>query len=398
MINFEFSQRHTEIIDSLGQNGAAISRLGILAEKLNDSRSISVDSIIIEGWASPEGTVAQNRLLSLKRRAALRQLLLDNKVSADSTIVEGRSGIAWKELEQWLRDDNPAYAADILAIIADEPHPGKYDTRKKRIMDHDCGRSWKRMLEEYFPRLRHATALIYMTEKVGTESPDSIAAAPTEIGSIEEVKDIVTTVVANGPEKEDAESVPVEKNFYMSISTNMLYDIAALPNIAAEFYLGKQFSVTGGWMYGWWNSRTKNRFWRAYGGQIGGRYWFGKLSEKKPLTGHHIGIYAQAHIYDFEWGGKGYLGGTPKHNIFDHPTIGAGVEYGFALPVSRYLNIDFNIGIGYLGGRYYEYEPKDNHYVWLRTKQLRWFGPTKVEVSLVWLLGHDNFNRREEKK
>lgn len=65
--------------------------------------------------------------------------------------------------------------------------------------------------------------------------------------------------------------------------------------------------------------------------------------------------------------------------------------------MARRLNIDFSTGLGYLGGEYQEYLPKDGHYVWQATKQRRWFGPTKAEVSLVWLLGRNNNNRAKEK-
>lgn len=400
-INIKFPLLDIEVVNSININSDALSRLDMLADKLNGG-FLSVDSIIIEGWASPEGTVAQNQLLSLQRRDALRQLLIDLKIGADSLIIDGpatdgQAGIPWEKLARWLRKDKPAYAADILAIIADLPKPGVYDTRKKRIMDHNYGRSWNKMLEKYFPDMRHATAVIYLTENIPPKKPELPVAPPPPTDKIEAV-DEIAAVADSTAQAETPVKIPVEKNFYMSVSTNMLYDVAAIPNIAAEFYLGKQFSIAGGWMYGWWHSKTKNRFWRAYGGQISGKYWFGKLAEKKPLTGHHIGIYAQALIYDFEWGGKGYLSGAPNHNIFDHPTIGAGVEYGFALPIARRLNIDFNIGIGYLSGRYYEYEPKDGHYVMLRAKRQRWFGPTKIEVGLVWLLGHGNFNGKDVKK
>lgn len=83
--------------------------------------------------------------------------------------------------------------------------------------------------------------------------------------------------------------------------------------------------------------------------------------------------------YDFEWEGKGYLG--------DRWSYAGGVEYGYSLPVARRLNIDFTLGVGYLGGEYKKYVPRDGHYVWKATKDRHWFGPTKAEVSLVWLLG-----------
>ena len=57
--------------------------------------------------------------------------------------------------------------------------------------------------------------------------------------------------------------------------------------------------------------------------------------------------------------------------------------------------MDFTVGIGYLGGEYKEYLPIDNCYVWQATKHRHWFGPTKAEVSLVWLLGRGNYNEKK---
>ena len=72
-----------------------------------------------------------------------------------------------------------------------------------------------------------------------------------------------------------------------------------------------------------------------------------------------------------------------------------GVSYGYSLPIAKRLNLDFTLGIGYWGGRYKEYLPVEGHYVWQSTKNRRWFGPTKAEVSLVWLVGHDNENKQK---
>ena len=180
-------------------------------------------------------------------------------------------------------------------------------------------------------------------------------------------------------------AVKVLKPFYMAAKTNMLYDLAIVPNVGLEFYLGKNFSVAGNWMYSWWNSDKKAWYWRTYGGDLAVRYWFGKAAKEKPLTGHHVGLYGQIVTYDFEVGGRGYLG--------DRWSYGGGVEYGYSLPIAKRLNIDFNLGVGYLGGEYKEYLPIDGHYVWQVTKHRHWFGPTKAEISLSWLLGRGNENK-----
>ena len=72
---------------------------------------------------------------------------------------------------------------------------------------------------------------------------------------------------------------------------------------------------------------------------------------------------------------------------------GGGLEYGYSVPIGRTLNLDFGIGAGYLGGEYKVYEPIDDHYVWRETRQRHWFGPTKAEISLVWLIGNKAFRK-----
>ena len=181
----------------------------------------------------------------------------------------------------------------------------------------------------------------------------------------------------------------------MALKTNMLYDVLTVLNIGGEFYLGKNWSISGNWMYGWWKKNNNHRYWRIYGGDLAVRYWLGKKACEKPLTGHHIGIYGQVFTYDFEWGGKGYMGGEPGGKLWDKSNYAAGVEYGYSLPVANRLNIDFTLGVGYWGGKYYKYIPLDGHYVWQATKNRRWFGPTKAEISLVWLLGRGNSNNKK---
>jgi len=189
--------------------------------------------------------------------------------------------------------------------------------------------------------------------------------------------------------------VPGSKPLHTSIHTNILYDLLLLPNIGAELYLGKNWSVAANWMYGWWDKKESHHYWRAYGGMLAVRRWFGRAAKAKPLTGHHLGAYGQLLTYDFQFGGKGQMGGEPGKPLWHSPSYAAGVEYGYAMPVARRLNIDFTIGVGYFGGKYYEYEPIDNHDVWQSTKQRQWFGPTKAEISLVWLIGHGNRNERK---
>lgn len=187
----------------------------------------------------------------------------------------------------------------------------------------------------------------------------------------------------------------VRKPFQMAVKSNLLYDAALVPNIGAEFYLGRGWTIGASWMHAWWKNDRANNYWRIYGGELDVRKYLGKRARQKTFMGHHLGLYLQALTYDVELGGKGYMGGKPGGKLLDKATCGVGIEYGYSLPVARRLNLDFGIGVGYLTGEYRVYNPADTHYVWEQTKQRHWFGPTKAEVSLVWLIGRGNYNEKK---
>jgi hypothetical protein len=185
-----------------------------------------------------------------------------------------------------------------------------------------------------------------------------------------------------------AEEPTSHKQPAVAIKTNLLYDAVAVPNLGAELYIGRGWTVAGAWNCAWWSRQSHNRTWRYCGGELALNRWFGKGTLDRRFTGHHAGIYAQCFTYDFALGRDGYLGGKPGGNSLQSPCYAFGIDYGYSLPIAKSLNLDFSIGLGYSGGKYYEYRHIDNCYVWQATKNRRWLGPTKAEVSLVWIVGN----------
>lgn len=169
--------------------------------------------------------------------------------------------------------------------------------------------------------------------------------------------------------------------FYrFALKTNLLYDIALIPNISLEYAITDHWSVAADWEYAWWSKDFSHKFWRTYGGNLEVRYYLNN-KDGRLLTGHHFGAYGGILTYDVEWGGKGYMG-EKWSKMF-------GLSYGYAAPIGRRLHLDFELGIGYFGGEYYEYSPQGDKYFWEQTKNRRWFGPTRAEATLVWMLGKD---------
>ncbi len=178
--------------------------------------------------------------------------------------------------------------------------------------------------------------------------------------------------------EEDSTRIPSKNQPYIAIKTNMLYDAILVPNIGIEGRVYKNCTVYADVMYAGWEMPKKHFYWDLYGAQCGARTYFGSASMERSFTGHHAGVYAQAMAYDLQNGNIG------QQAISLH--IGGGVEYGYALPIGRNLNIDFELGVGYIGGLYDEYVVQDTHNTWRATIKRNWIGPTKASISLMWLI------------
>ncbi len=343
-----------------------------------------VSKIHIIAGCSPEGTWKFNQRLSKNRAKRIRGVLKNYISLPDSVIVEDSRGVNWQGLYEMVEASDMEYKDEVLNIIKNTPEI-KYgrESRKLQLAYLRGGKPWRYMYRNFFPTLRSFNLQIVIEwEKVTQHLKVEPIAGRIDSVSMPEIPVLaVPSVVPPMPEVAAVEVLPP---FYMAAKTNMLYDLAMVPNVGVEFYLGKNYSLSANWMYSWWKKHSWHWFWRTYGGDIEVRKWFGAKAQEKPLQGWHAGLYAQMVTYDFETGGRGYLG--------DRWTWGGGVSLGYSMPIKRRLNIDFTLGLGYLGGEYKEYLPIDDCYVWQSTKNRRWFGPTKLEVSLVYLIGRGNFN------
>ena len=376
-ININFRAGRTNIEHTFCENSKNLAKLiNAIQEAENDSRN-KIINITLRSTASPEGSYERNQKLAKERLHVIENYIRENIDINENTIIHRKSDIAWKELVDFVKEDsNLKHKEEILYILTKVPEyiyneVGQLvDTRKKQLMNLNYGNTWKYMSTQYFSKIRLSNIIILATQK-----NDSLVINHKDF--IEE-NTLLLTKPNTTPIKLPTDTLQTHKfpPLHIAIKTNLLYDAAIIPNIGVELCFNHNWSIATNWMYAWWKTNKKHWWWRTYGGDIAIRKWLGKTGLNNPLTRHHLGIYGQILTYDFEIGKKGYLG--------DKWSYGGGIEYGYSLPVSRRLNIDFNIGLGYLGGKYKEYIPIDNCYVWQATKHRHWFGPTKAEISLVW--------------
>lgn len=331
-VRIYFRQGHSVLEPGLHGNREALKRI---ADSLRTYAGPTgrLRRIEVTGGASPEGSVLLNKRLSEKRAKALLEHLSRDGGIPDSLLSFTFLGRDWGGLIRLVENDPGVPCRDavleLLHDIAERCRGGEKagDANAARLAHFKEGEPYRYMYRKLFPELR-ATQLClrYETAPVRQQPIAAGVSFPKPV--------LRTPAPLSAPVSAPAfagHTPRTRKPFYMAVKTNMLYDAIAVPNIGVEFYAGRNWSVGANWMYAWWKTDRKHWYWRTYGGELNVRKWFGKRAQEKPLQGHHLGVYGQLLTYDFETGGRGYIGGKPGGSLWDKANWGAGVEYGLSL-------------------------------------------------------------------
>ena len=384
---------------SYRDNAANMKALTQGIQTIKGNPCVQLQHIRILSAASPEGNSALNKRVAKRRGERLRDYLKETLVLPDSIFTVSSAGEDWQGLAALIAKEKTPWRNKALQIIRHTPEwetrNGKVvDGRKRQLQNLDGGKAWKYMLDNHFYTLRTGAVVVCEVKTLAAESPPSAAEASLEQARLESASQQSASQSPSSPPfpaipsqvhpSSESQAPPVAS--YFALKSNLLYDALLVPNLSLEASIGSGWTLGAGGMLAWWSKDAKHRYWRIYGGDLEIRKYFGTLSKSKPLQGHHLGIYGDFLTYDFEFGAKGYQ---------SKATYAAGIKYGYSHPIANRLNLDFALGIGYLHSNYKTYVPRDGCYVYQETKKRKWLGPTQAEISLVWLIGKGNTNKKK---
>lgn len=384
---------------SYRDNAANMKALTQGIQTIKGNPCVQLQHIRILSAASPEGNSALNKRVAKRRGERLRDYLKETLVLPDSIFTVSSAGEDWQGLAALIAKEKTPWRNKALQIIRHTPEwvtrNGKVvDGRKRQLQNLDGGKAWKYMLDNHFYTLRTGAVVVCEVKTLAAESTPSAAEASQEQARSEQARLESASQSPSSPPfpaipsqvhpSSESQAPPVAS--YFALKSNLLYDALLVPNLSLEASIGSGWTLGAGGMLAWWSKDAKHRYWRIYGGGLEIRKYFGTLAKSKPLQGHHLGIYGDFLTYDFEFGAKGYQ---------SKATYAAGIKYGYSHPIANRLNLDFALGIGYLHSNYKTYVPRDGCYVYQETKKRKWLGPTQAEISLVWLLGKGNTNKKK---
>ena len=364
----------------------------MLLDRLMNDRSFyfDIDSIIISGYASPEGSILNNSRLSFERARSVREYIAQNypHVSSNKIFAVGRlvdmqavSEIVENDLSVPFRNE----ARNILARreISDLD-------RLSLLTDIGGGAVIRHITQFYAASLRSATGIMFYRASDRVIVDTVVITQPAD------------TIIINNPAdtiiiKEPGDTVKIDNYNHFrkpvfAVKTNLLFDVASAVNLELEIPLGNRMSLLGEIVMPWWLNEQKQYALQVFNANLETRVWLGDRNDRPHLTGWFTGLYVGGGYYDIEWGSRGYQGEF---------YTSTGLTGGFAHTIGKKGNfrMEYSAGVGYFKTNYSEYEPifgfvdDQWHLVRKHSGTYSWFGPTRLKISLVWLLHRNSYKQ-----
>ena len=162
----------------------------------------------------------------------------------------------------------------------------------------------------------------------------------------------------------------ITTDYHLSLRANLLRWATLTPDLGVEWRICPSWgiAVNGSWTS--WSWSDKDRRYALWEVAPEVRYYMG---EKKAW---YLGAMFKAGQFNYKLSETGKQGDL----------MGGGITAGYQLRLNKALNLDFNLGLGYLNADYEKYEVIDGVRVRRGNETKDWWGPINAGVTLVWKL------------
>ena len=162
----------------------------------------------------------------------------------------------------------------------------------------------------------------------------------------------------------------ITNDYHLSLRANLLRWATLTPDLGVEWRICPSWgiAVNGSWTS--WSWSDKDRRYALWEVAPEVRYYMG---EKKAW---YLGAMFKAGQFNYKLSDTGKQGDL----------MGGGITAGYQLRLNKALDLDFNLGLGYLNADYEKYEVIDGVRVRKGSETKDWWGPINAGVTLVWKL------------
>ena len=231
--------------------------------------------------------------------------------------------------------------------------------------------------EENFITHNHATEGDFVTVRLmvpvketavtDAEAEARLAAEPTVAGRERQKAEAAAqqNTLAGTPSE-----TKITTDYHLSLRANLLRWATLTPDLGLEWRICPSWgiAVNGSWTS--WSWSDKDRRYALWEVAPEVRYYMG---EKKAW---YLGAMFKTGQFNYKLSETGKQGDL----------MGGGITAGYQLRLNKALDLDFNLGLGYLNVDFEKYEVIDGVRVRRGNETKDWYGPINAGVTLVWKL------------
>lgn len=396
VITFYFNIASAAIDLNIPSNSEQLRSLVKIRDRINED-SLYVYRVDLTSNVSPEGSDEANSKLRWERlRNSVDLIKRYFELPARcETYFDARVTVSqiWSNLAGLVRKTDWPNKQQVISIL----NAGGDVPTKIKALEPDQ-KTWNALHDNFFPQIRSCKVVVFFRKKEPEPAFPSSNFKLTEettikVSELKErpQKEQVAEEKAEKPKKEVIEKPkkPLPKkqrtliiyNPLLAVGTNVLYDVAITPNVFVEVPVKDKMSFALMGLTSWWKKQDDSWCYEFQYAELEGKRWLGDRSYVNVMTGHALGLYAGIGYYDMEAHSKGFQGEVKFQ---------AGISYHY----SKYFGsterwrfqFGFGIGAARLNYSYYEGRQNNKYLVWQYDGKRTYVGPTKLELSLSYLI------------
>ncbi len=147
----DFPVDQTVIYPDYRRNTVELGKIQATIDSVRNDKDVTITSVWLKGYASPESPYKHNTELAIGRTAALKKHIGQLYRFADSVIQTDYEPEDWTGLRRYVEQSNIDHRAEILALIDSDMEPDAKESKIKRTYPNE----YRFMLQNFYPALRH---------------------------------------------------------------------------------------------------------------------------------------------------------------------------------------------------------------------------------------------------
>ena len=147
----DFPVNQTVIYPDYRRNTVDLGKIQATIDSVRNDKDVTITSVWLKGYASPESPYKHNTELAIGRTAALKKHIGQLYHFADDIIQTDYEPEDWGGLRRYVEQSNIDHRAEILALIDSDMEPDAKEAKIKRTYPEE----YRFMLQNFYPALRH---------------------------------------------------------------------------------------------------------------------------------------------------------------------------------------------------------------------------------------------------